>query len=103
MFLWWASTTLHLLCTTTQGALPCAAARKNVRKSKRATLLKRLEDHGSWVPKIAIEPELAVRIRPAQHQLSVLLHAMLLSQRTMPSLRQRPRLRTQQEPGAIIR
>jgi len=25
------------------------------------TLLKRLEDHGSWVPKIAIEPELAVR------------------------------------------
>jgi len=25
------------------------------------TLLKRLEDHGSSVPKIAIEPELAVR------------------------------------------
>jgi DNA-binding LacI/PurR family transcriptional regulator len=25
------------------------------------TLLKRLEDHGSWVPKIAIEPELVVR------------------------------------------
>ena len=25
------------------------------------TLLKRLEDHASWVPKIAIEPELAVR------------------------------------------
>jgi DNA-binding LacI/PurR family transcriptional regulator len=25
------------------------------------TLLKRLEDHESWLPKIAIEPELAVR------------------------------------------
>jgi DNA-binding LacI/PurR family transcriptional regulator len=25
------------------------------------TLLKRLEDHGSWVPKIIIEPELVVR------------------------------------------
>jgi DNA-binding LacI/PurR family transcriptional regulator len=25
------------------------------------TLLKRLEDHGSWVPNIAIEPELVVR------------------------------------------
>ena len=27
------------------------------------TLLKGLEDHGSWVPKIATEPELAVRNR----------------------------------------
>jgi LacI family transcriptional regulator len=27
------------------------------------TLLKRLEDHGYWVPKIAIESELAVRNR----------------------------------------
>ena len=37
------------------------------------TLLKRLEDHGSWVPKIAIEPELVVRdsTGPAPTELTV--------------------------------
>jgi hypothetical protein len=58
------------------------------------TLLERLEDHRPWMPEIVIEPESVVRDSTAQHQRSVLLHTMLLSQRTMPSLQQRPGVRT---------
>ena len=61
MFLWWASTTLDLLCTTTQGSLTVRQPLEKMGEIGARTLLKRLEDHGSWVPKIAIEPELAVR------------------------------------------
>src|ERR1700674_1768028 len=63
MFLWWASTTLDLLCTTAQGSLPGRQPLERMGEIAARTLLKRLEDHGSWVPKIAIEPELAVRNR----------------------------------------
>jgi hypothetical protein len=61
MFLWWAWTTLDLLCTTTQGSLTVRQPLEKMGELGARTLLKRLEDHGSWVPKIAIEPELAVR------------------------------------------
>src|SRR6266700_2268485 len=40
-------------------------------------------------PRSQLSPNWSFGIRLAQHQLSVLLHATLLSQRTMPSLRQR--------------
>src|SRR5216117_730878 len=42
-------------------------------------------------PRSQLNPNWSFGIRPAQHQLSILLHAILLSQRTMPSLRQPPR------------
>jgi hypothetical protein len=61
MFLWWASTTLDLLCTTTQGSLTVRQPLEKMGEIGARTLLKHLEEHGSWVPKIAIEPELAVR------------------------------------------
>jgi hypothetical protein len=61
MFPWWASTTLDWLCTATQGSLTVRQPFEKMGAIAARILLKRLEDHGYWVPKIAIEPELAVR------------------------------------------
>jgi hypothetical protein len=49
MFLWWASTTLDLLCTTTQGSLTVRQPLEKMGEIAARTLLKRLEDHGSWL------------------------------------------------------
>src|SRR5207302_9268204 len=98
----WGSTTSKLLYITTQVLLPCASRSKKWAKQQRRRYCNGSKTTNLGCPRSQLNPNWSFEIQPVQQQLSAPLHVMLLSQRTMRSLRQPPGLRTQQERRATM-